>query len=411
MPGYPIQLRRITDPDNIIDFLYPCEIVLDTVAHRLCISTGGAVISYPSIDIPMNEFTLASNYVLYNYEQTAGFSWSTTDGLDVYAGGQTASIGLGGQTLRLARDARINNGGVQSLETFHTTPNRDWNTLSFTYTEYNVETIGNLYVHVEKPSVNIDKSIQLGYNNSYQAHNGVRNKNNDTYASALIKSGGLRISGNGVTPDPYFAGIFARSHVYYPDAARHKLTVYLTYFVDTVPASFSTRIGYPGNWQDVNTNLSSTSVTKGAVVLHYNPEKTLTSNLSKTLTIDWCYDLIASKTPGVAISRGICIANMSIFPGWLTAEEITPSYDESTMSRLESQMYSTGVRQKTMYGRDYHYVNFDVPLVSDRYTVDTLASGYALEISEKTMYGFRVRGPAAPVATPWSFTYRAHCKG
>lgn len=407
MPGYPIQIRRITDPNNLTDFLYPSEIVLDTVGKRLCVHTGGSLICYPSIDVAAGQFTLEASNLLYSYDSKKCLDWSLVDGLEVYSPTLAATLSLSGQTMKLAPDARINRGGVQSLETFFVNPSSSSLPITYTATEYDLSNGGNVYLHVERSSLNADKYVWLGSAVNYDHLKGIRNLNSDSRSHNLLREGAVTLVGT--SSDPYFTGAHIRSHVNYPDAANMKLTVYLTYETEQVNTTFSTRIGYAKNWQHVNTQVLTLGKKRGAVVLWYNPAKTLASNTSKPLTIDWVYDLISAGNAGMVVDRRLSISCMSVFPGWLTADEITPSFAERGMSRIESLMYDTGIRTKSCIGREYHFVNFEYPMVGN-YTVNVTNNGYPVQITDKKPTGFTVRSIVAPINSVWSFNYQAVCR-
>lgn len=410
MPGILLQIRTVTNPYNPTDFLYAEEWVFDTLGKRLAICNAGVMMAYPSVDNTNNQFTIEYTYQLVSNDKQVALDFNDLNELKINIKGVTiASFKNGSQTIRVAADGHINRTGPQSIENVYCYPDPTARSVPCSLSKYTLETIGNISLEVNTTDKEADKTVVLNNLRDLTTFNGVRNNayGNDR-STALHSRGTLSMIAN--SDKPWFANQRATSRIYYPGAANHDLTFYMIYRAESLPMKFITRIGFEGNWQYFATEIPAGGALNGCLAFHFKKDSVLPANRNKTIRVDWISDMICNASLGLFINRGVSITSMSVYPGHVKAEHITPTFAEYSTEMAYASMYTSGDRTQQVYGRTVTHVNFDKPMISADYDIIDVAKDYVYSVSKKTRNGFTIVSTIAPTTTRWSFTYRVVCK-
>lgn len=409
MTGFKITLRQIQDPERLVDLQWLGEIYYDVIEGRLCICNGPDVIPYPSVNIDQGKLDIPQGYRLSGYTNNnmAG-SWDTPQqwiAVNMKTGISIARIGLSDQYITPALDAVYNRTAQQSLESFHALQTDGNFTITYSTQKKTYKGVGNLWLEQTKIGKSFTGQFSLLNYGSDQHQKGIRFSNVESYNANLYPKG--RTSLTTTAKSPYMTGLFLKSKMYYPNAAHQDLTFYLLYECIDVPTKFNTRIGWEGNWQVFQSVITDSNKKRGCLAFHFKAKNVLEANKSKPINIDWVYDLVCYKTPGILLQRGIHLSSLMVLPGTIPANVINPSFEDLGTLETHALMYGTPERTQYMTGREDTYVNFPIPLLNANYDVDITFTPYIVSISNKTRFGFVCRSPQASPDTRWRFRYTA----
>jgi len=411
MSGFLLQLRTITNPFAVSDYMFSGEWVYDTVGKRIVTSDGGYYSPLPTISTSPNAYVLEAGYGITSYDRKTLVNWSTPNTVEFYNNlVLTARFSSTSQQIILAADGMINRTGPQSLENFFSYPSGPNVNIHKGSTTFTLLNGGNIHIGVDSPDVDMDKNVTIMNLRAVSTYDGVRNNLYGGDRSTTLYSRGTTAI-KGTSENPYFDGITMRSYMYYPYKGEYDLTFYAIYRAETTfPIRFTTRIGWEGNWQYFTTILPLGSSNRGPLAFHFEADQILAANKGKTMTIEWVKDLICTNNVGTSVARGVALTCLSVFPGYHEAKWITPTFLEYSNDLALCNFYSTQNKTVQIYGRTVSHVNFDVPLISDNYEITAISQDYAYTITSRTRFGFTVVSSTAPSTSYWNFTYKAICK-
>jgi hypothetical protein len=311
---------------------------------------------------------------------------------------------------RAAPDEKLNNAGANSLEDFfvpfdnlaHYTVNANSKTDTIKQQGGN----GFLWVNEADENFNIHISASLTHDHS----GAIKNKGDGKQTWAVQGKNGLAFhvtSGMNVSNN-IGRGIGYRSWVHTPGANKRKLTFSMVINGFHVPGlRFSTKIGYPGNWQIFET--AEDDVGQKHLVFHYDPKKVRKANLDKPLAIDWVYEWHYDKALfPLAKDFYFDFGCMTVHEGWWEPEHLNLAFNSMRESNDYGKSYGFAEVKEYAY-RPFGSVIFPKPMATDNYRL-ALTSSKTMKLTEKSRYGFSYTAEVDD-GDEWSFTYFAKVVG
>jgi len=426
---------RKTESYQLDDGLWLGEPIFHLVENRLAIMDDVFVGWWPLIDPTTNTMILGQGDALSgknNGDPHMQINWHTSDEMHIshlhpnhpwfphdpdplHDDNETPvpmlRITSTEQTVRVAGpDERLNNGGANSLESF-AVPFEQYEGV-----EVNKQSItnelkqlgGNGFVWVKNPDDNMGVIVEnIGTVDNSLA---IKNKGDakQTWHGVGKNAISFRVPADKAVSNNVGRGLGYRSWVHLPFANQKKLTfsmVVNSYSLQDM--SFSTRIGYPDNWQLFTSKLVAPG--QHHLVFHFDPAKVKEINLNKPLCIDWFYDwFYAFETFPFHTEVKMALASLTVHEGWWEADQLNPSFLSPQEERNNAFCYGFSELKHYAYS-PIGEVIFSKPLVSNEYRL-ALTSTKSITILEKKRSGF-VFASDAEEGEEWSFNYYAKVVG
>ena len=424
MAGMHWQIRT-TESNIIPDGLWYAEPVFNIIENRLGIMDDIFLGWLPAID-DVNDFVINTKYSLSGKSgpySRMRMHWDAIDELNVihmhpnhpYMENSEipSSIAVFSKTaqtmIKATPDEKFNNGSANSIEDF---------TIQDGYYEHvtlNVESTtdsvkqyaGNGFIWVDNPSdkFNITLANIGGVDNSFAIKN--KNNGNQTFHVVGRNALGIKVEASDAMSHDVCRGIGFRSWCYTPFINTEKLTFSMVLKTSAPNLNFTSRIGYPGNWQFFTHKI--TSAGQKHIVMQFDPSKIKKENLSKPLCIDWFYDAYYDQgTFPFNTELNIVLGCLSVHYGWYEANRLNPAFMQVQLDRQQQTLY--GLREYIEYKYQANgEVIFPSPMLNNGYRL-YLTSSKNITVLEKTRYGFSYSSDAED-GEEWSLTYSAKIVG
>lgn len=418
---------RITENYDLSDGMYYGEMIFNIEDNRFGIMDDIYMGWWPAVDKTTGDFIIPEGWFLSGkggYQPFIQTSWEFPGELHFRPIQPTHPwveehalldpflvIKDGEQKVVAASDEKFNNGAPNSLENFEVSRGDlgyDIHITKDTTTASIKQLSGNGFLWVKSPDPNLNVHVRdVGSIDNALA---IKNKGN-SFQTWQVKGKNV-IGFNVPSAEALFPnvtrGIGYRSFCFAPDMEKQKLTFSMVANAFGVPGlTFSTRIGYPGNWQMFTTTLTDTGQTH--LTFKFDPSKVKAKNLGKPLIIDWFYDwfyqyLTFPMLPEIKFE----LAALTVHAGWFDAERLNPAFHAPTQENGYATLY--GFQDRKVYAyKKRGSVAFDEPLLSDSYRL-SLTTDKTMVITEKTRNGF-VYESNAEEDTPWTFLYSVKLAG
>lgn len=427
MAGVRWQIRR-TDTYNIVDGMWPQEPLFHTGDNRFGVMSDIYLSWFPYIEddamrLP-TKWTLTGNagfdrrYMEAVWDIPATFLFRPVHPTHPYfetTDGPLAPIitmSAASQTMTAGPDERLNHGYANSLENFEIAARDMDYSIPLTKTSKTSDisqVSGNGFLWISGASTNFNITVQ----DNGSIDNSGAIKNNGVQDQTWQAKGKNAIGFQIAMPSSSFSnsgrGIGYRSFVFQPDAVNKKLTfscVINDYHING--GRFSTRIGQPGYWQQVQSVLSGNG--QQHLVFYYDP-LLMHGDKTKPLCIDWLFDWYydTSVYNGAGQLVKLELACMTVHDGWIKPENLNPAFHAYTQDNGYADLYGFSSKKEYAYS-PIGTVTFKKPLLQDNYRL-ALTSQKKMVALEKSRYGFVYQATDAVADEAWSFTYSAKVVG
>lgn len=416
---------RITTTYDLADGLWLGEPVFHIEDNRFGIQGDIFTSWFPNIDLDANQFIMQSKYTITGRAGATkyvelSFDTESISVRPLYDDLQYESYNLypaivtftiDEQVFKLGPDELFNNGGANSLENFlvsakfHTRSN----VLTFdSKTADIVQPEGNGFIWIKNPTREFNVSTAIPNRLAFDF--GVRNKQSresawNAQGKAAIE---FKIDADKVISPNVGRGIGYRSWVHVPNAERKRLTFSMI-VVGDIGTKFATRIGYPGNFQLVLSQMTSEIQ---QFTFHFDPSKVNPANYGKPLAIDWMFDWHFDYTNFQANEeKRLTLACLNVVDGWYSPEVVNASYLNTMHEKTYGAFYAV-YNQRAIATKAIASVLYPKPLLKDNHSI-VIKSTREYTILERSKYGFNVAFTYLPdeEVEDLPFTYSAFVHG